>query len=342
MVTAVKRSPSALVCRAQQLVGMACLIFTFATAGSAGAAGTPSVANGSTAVVQRYVEVAPAETLAVQTTKDPKRASRGTVVLLPGPVGSAFALRHVTQSLAEQGFEVLVVDPLGMGASSRPQSADYALSAQARRVYKVLQQCIPDSARYAVAAVGTSATIALHLAAIDTRRVSGIVSVAGGGNDTQSTPGLRFALTFGRLLETSVGRAFGRRRFASTARDQSGDPSWVTNDAVSGYLRHVEQDVRGMFRVLKHMAESHETQPVQSRLPMIQAPVVLLVGDKPKVNAPTPAQIAVLANGLRQFRVDTLPGAGAMLHEERPRTIVQLLIDLSIPAHNGFTPVRAP
>ncbi|MBL0889687.1 MAG: alpha/beta hydrolase [Gemmatimonadaceae bacterium] len=242
-------------------------------------------------------------------------------MLLPGPIGSAFAYRHVVRALVDSGFHVVVVDPLGMGQSNRPHHADYALSAQAFRVRLVLGKVLPLHVPLVVAGIGTSATIALHLAAELPERVRGVVSVAGGGNDTQATSGLRLALAFSRVLSTPPGRAFARRRFAATMRAQSSDPTWVSHDVVGAYLEHAERDVRGVLRSLQRMADSKESQPIASRLPMVHAPVLLLIGSKAGVNAPTPVQVAALTRGLRQFRVDTLDGAAAMLHEERPVAI---------------------
>ncbi|MBL0940897.1 MAG: alpha/beta hydrolase [Gemmatimonadaceae bacterium] len=249
-------------------------------------------------------------------------------MLLPGPIGSAFAMRHIARALSDSGRHVVIIDPLGMGASSRSKHADYALSAQARRVHRAIDTVLPTNASFVVAGAGTSATIALHLAANMPDRVQGVVSIAGGGNDTQGTTGLRLALALSPLLDTPMGRAFARRRFASTARAQSADASWVTSASVAGYLGDAERDVRGTLSTLQRMADSQEPQPIGPRLPTIEAPVVLLVGDKPKVSSPMSAQRLALAGGLRQFRIDTLVGAGAMLHEERPRDIVAHLVRL--------------
>lgn len=264
------------------------------------------------------VPVAPDETLHVEVSQPTRRAPVGYALLLPGPIGSAFAFRHVVRSLVDSGFNVIVADPLGMGRSNRPERADYALSVQASRMRVMIDELLPPDMPFVTAGIGTSATIALHLAAEMPDRVRGVLSVAGGGNDGQATSGLRLALAFSRVLNTPPGRAFARRRFTATLRAQSGDQSWVSDDVVAGYLMHDERDVRGLLRSLQRMANSEETRPIAARLPAIRAPVTLVVGNKPGVNAPTPAQIATLTRGLRQFRVDTLVGAGAMLHEERP------------------------
>jgi pimeloyl-ACP methyl ester carboxylesterase len=106
-----------------------------------------------------------------------------------------------------------VIDPLGMGASTRPKGADYTLSAQAARIASVLEAELPAGVAVIVAAQGTSATIAYHLAAIDTTRIRGVVSIAGGPIDQQGTSGVRTALTklgAGATADQLVKAALGR------------------------------------------------------------------------------------------------------------------------------------
>src|SRR5690606_17565191 len=79
---------------------------------------------------RRFVVVAPAETLAVAVDGGDGRA----VVMVPGLLGAAYTFRHVRHALAEAGLRVVVVEPLGTGASSRPKHADYSLTAQSRRI----------------------------------------------------------------------------------------------------------------------------------------------------------------------------------------------------------------
>src|SRR5438270_10708402 len=77
--------------------------------------------------------VAQAETLQVTV------AGSGTpVVMLPGLFGSAYGFRRVAPALVDSGYRTIVVEPLGMGTSSRPANADYTLSAQADRVAAAL------------------------------------------------------------------------------------------------------------------------------------------------------------------------------------------------------------
>ncbi|MFN5581070.1 alpha/beta fold hydrolase [Gemmatimonas sp.] len=277
------------------------------------------------------VQVAPGERLSVRLNGMP--ALRGAasrvpthIVLLPGPVGSAFSMRHVSAALCAHGLPVLVIDPLGMGRSSRPTDADYSLAAQARRIAAVLDSV--GVARTLVVAHGTSATLALRLAAAAPERISGILSLAGGPIDRQETTGVRLALALAPLLDTPVGRAIGRRRFLAAIREQSAAPAWCTPDVAARYLAPIESDVRGTLRVLRAMQQAVEPSRIETELHRIRAPVRLLVGDHPTAHAPTAAQVALLQRQLARLRVDTITGAGTMLHEERADAVVAAVLEM--------------
>jgi pimeloyl-ACP methyl ester carboxylesterase len=250
------------------------------------------------------------------------------VLLLPGPVGSAFSMRSVVRALEARGIEPFVIDPLGMGASTRPKGADYTLSAQAARIGRVLEKELPAGVSVIVAAQGTSATIAFHLAATDTARIRGVISIAGGPIDQQGTPGVRTALTFAALLDNPIGRGFAKRRFVSALRDQSADDRWLTDEVVKQYVAPIEHDLRGLLRTLGAMQAAVEPFPIASRLARITVPVRLLVGDKPSASAPSAAQVLLLQRYLPRFALDTLRPGGTMLHEERAADVARAIDEM--------------
>jgi len=284
------------------------------------AAPTASVAPG-----ERRVMVAPSETLSVNGGASAMARGDIVVLLLPGPVGSAFSMRSVVRELQSRGLEPLVIDPLGMGASTRPKGADYTLSAQATRIAKVLKSELPTGVSVVVAAQGTSASIALHLGAIDTAHVRGIISIAGGPIDQQGTPGVRTALTFAALLDNPIGRSFAKRRFVAALREQSADARWLTDDVVKQYVAPIEHDLRGLLRTLGAMQASVEQHPIEGRLSQITVPVRLLVGDKASNSAPSAAQVSLLQANLKRFTLDTLHPGGTMLHEERAADVARAI-----------------
>jgi len=282
---------------------------------------------------------APGESLAVTRAEPYRAADTPVALLLPGPVGSAYSWRHVQQGLVARGHRVLIVDPLGMGASSRPRGADYSLSAQAMRIRAFLDHELPPSARVIVAGLGTSATIAMHLAAIDTARVAGIASLAGGPVDQQGTRTVRIALALAPLLQTRLGLAIGRRKFSSAVREQSADPSWFTTEVASTYLAPLERDVRGQLTVLKDMHEAREPHPIASRLGQVVAPMRLLLGDMPTPNAPSRDQVELLVHQVRKITIDTIRRAGTLMHEEQPADVVRVLDDMLRGARRPRPPI---
>lgn len=270
----------------------------------------------------------PGESLAVTRTDPGSAGDLPVALLLPGPVGSAYSWRHVQQGLIAHGHRVLIVDPLGMGASSRPRNADYALSAQATRIKAFLDHELPPSTRVVVAGLGTSATIAMHLAVIDSTRIAGVASLAGGPVDQQGTRTVRIALALAPLLQTRLGLALGRRKFAAAVREQSADPAWFTSDVATTYLAPLEKDVRGQLTVLKDMHDAKEPYPIASRLSRVVAPMRLLLGDTPTPNAPSREQVQLLMHQVRRITIDTIRHAGTLMHEERPADVVRVLDDM--------------
>jgi pimeloyl-ACP methyl ester carboxylesterase len=193
---------------------------------------------------------APAESLALVHLGERPSTTRPLMLLVPGPVGSAFSMRRIADLLEQRGHAVLIADPLGMGASTRPEGADYALSRQAERLRRLLDDAAPRGTPVLVAALGTSATIALHLAAIDTTRIRGVVSIAGGPVDRQGTRTLRLAMRLAPLLDNRLGKSIARKRFEAGARAQSQDDSWLTPEVLKAYVEPLERDIRGLFRTL--------------------------------------------------------------------------------------------
>src|SRR5207247_10232977 len=106
----------------------------------------------SASVSQAFmVPVALAESLSVET------AGRGApVVLIPGLFGSAFGFRKLVPLLVDAGYRTIVIEPLGVGASARPEKANYSLTAQADRIAAVLDSLHVRSALVLAHSIGGS------------------------------------------------------------------------------------------------------------------------------------------------------------------------------------------
>src|SRR2546430_657448 len=101
--------------------------------------------------------LSPAESVAVTVT-----GTGDPVVLVPGLLGSAFGYRAVIPLLTDAGYRAIVVEPLGIGSSARPEHADYSLTAQADRIAAALDRL---SVRHAiVVAHSLGASMAFRLA----------------------------------------------------------------------------------------------------------------------------------------------------------------------------------
>ena len=242
------------------------------------------------------------------------------VVLLPGLFGSAFSYRHVVPALVDSGYRTIVIEPLGMGTSSRPAGADYSLTAQADRIGVVLDWLHVRGAL--VVGHSTSASIALRLALRRPELVSGILSIDGGPAEEAAMPGFRRILRFAPLL-----RLFAtRRRMEKMVHDNfiksSGDTSWVTPDVVRGYADGATANAGATLDAFRGMADSREAQRLDAHLGHIRIPVLVLVGGAPHSGGVATAELAQLAATLVTFAADTIAGAGHFIMEERPEAVV--------------------
>src|SRR6476661_6937970 len=68
----------------------------------------------------------------------PPNDAASPVVLVPGLLGAAFTFRNLAPALSEAGHRVIIIEPLGIGGSSRPKDADYSLESQATRLGRAL------------------------------------------------------------------------------------------------------------------------------------------------------------------------------------------------------------
>lgn len=255
----------------------------------------------------RRIEVAPGETLAVH-----ESGQGPPVVIVPGLLGSAFGFRHVVPQLVEVGVRVIVIDPLGTGESTRPNRADYSLTAQASRIAEALDSMHIRRAVFVCHAV--SASICYRLALERPRLAAGIVSINGGPAEAAGTPGMRTALRFAPLLRLFGGRGMARGKVRGGLKDSSADPAWVTEDVVDGYVAPFD-DLGDVLDMLKAMNSSKEPEPITPRLDDLLMPVYLMVGASP-TSSIRADEIVALATSVREIELDSVPDAGQYIHEE--------------------------
>lgn len=259
--------------------------------------------------------VAPAETLAVT-----QLGTGPTVVFIPGLLGGAWGFRHVMGELAASGHHVVIVEPLGVGASSRPEDVDYSFTAQAARVAAVM-----DSMRLSdvlVVAHTVGAPIGYRLAIARPDLVSGIISINGGPAERLETPGVSTALALAPLLRLFGAEGRARKKLHEGLLGASGDSTWVTEEVVEEYGESYREDLWGTLRMLQRMSQAQDPEPLATNLSRIEVPVLLLLGAARPEPLP-PEELTILREGLARLTVQPVEGAGQYIHEEQPSIVVE-------------------
>jgi pimeloyl-ACP methyl ester carboxylesterase len=276
----------------------------------------------SDSVQARTVSVAPGEDIQVTA------AGAGTpVVLVPGLFGGAFGFRKLVPLLVAQGHRVIVVEPLGVGTSGRPERADYSLDAQALRVATVLDSLGIRQSLIVAHSVG--AAIAFRIAYRRPDLVRGLVSLDGGPAESAATPGLRRAAQWAPWVKLLGGVKLVRGKIRGALIKASGDTTWVTDEVVAGYTEGAARDLNGTLKAYLRMGESREREKLAPHLQEIRCPVHLVLGGAPHPEAMRAGELALLQARLPRLVVDTLAGAGHHLHEEQPAAVAAIVEQLS-------------
>ena len=266
-----------------------------------------------------YVVVAPAETMHVEAWAGTGRP----VAVVPGLFGGAFTFRKVLPLLAAEGFRPIVIEPLGTGFSSRPPKADYSLAAQSRRLAAVLDSL--NAGPVLVLAHSLGAAMAFRLAVERPDLVRGIVSLEGGPTEEATTPVFRDAMRYVPWVKALGGIKLIRRKIRGMLLDSSGDQSWVTEGVVLGYTLGEARDFDATLRAFLAMSRAREPAKLGPKLGDIACPVTLMVGTARHDGDVPPQEVQLMRQSLLSFAVDSQPGAGHYLQEERPAAVVAAL-----------------
>jgi haloalkane dehalogenase len=242
------------------------------------------------------------------------------VVFIPGLLGSAYGYRHLTSSLAADGYRTVVIEPLGMGGSDRPRRADYSLAAQAERVRAVLDSLGIRSAVVVAHSLGSS--IALHLAARHPERVRALVSIEGGVAETAMRPGLQKAMRWAPLIKIVASEDAVRPILARELRASSADGAWIADEVLAHYMADFAADVGATLDAFSGMADAQGPEGLAERLAEVRAPVVLMLGTAPHKGAPAQEEVALLASHIPTIAVEQVEGAGHFVHEEQPDAVL--------------------
>ena len=252
-----------------------------------------------------------------------------TVVLVPGLLGAAYSYRKVIPQLVAAGMNVIVIEPLGVGYSSRPKNGDYSLETQAARIERVMTELGVDSAIFVCHSVGGS--MCYRLALRSPQRVRGIVGLNAGADERAATSGLRFAMRFAPMLRV-LGSGSAKKRVRDGLIESSADPSWVTAEAMDAYTLPFT-DLSRALDALRGMSSAKEPLPLVPRLAELRKPVRLLVGAGGK--SMSAEDIEILTSRLADVQVERVAGAGQYIHEEAPGAVVEAVAALRAQLERG-------
>ncbi|HEX2249967.1 MAG TPA: alpha/beta hydrolase [Gemmatimonadales bacterium] len=265
------------------------------------------------------VSVAPGESLHVVS------AGNGApVVLIPGLFGSAFGYRHLLNQLPRLGYRAVVVEPLAVGSSGRPERADYSLTAQADRVAKAIGQI--EKTPVLLVAHSVNASTAMRLAVRHPRLVRGMVLLDGGPMEAAATRGFRRAMTYVPWIKWMGGMKRLRPRIRHDLIESSADSTWLTDAVLDGYTAGAGRDLDGTLKAYLRMAKAREPEKLRARLHEIRVPVRLLVGAVPHQGGISSDQIELLAKRVPHFVLERVPRAGHYLFEEAPHAVVAAIL----------------
>jgi pimeloyl-ACP methyl ester carboxylesterase len=171
----------------------------------------------------------------------------------------------------------------------------------------------------------------LRLAYLRPDLVRSLISLEGGPAETAVTPAFRRAMRFAPWIKLLGGVRLIRWKIRDELVASSGNAAWVTEDVVLGYTAAAARDLDGTLKAFLGMAESREHDKLRPHLGEIRCPVRLVVGGARHDGEVHPDELALLENTVPHFSLDSIPGAGHFLYEERPDAVLALVLAAAAP-----------
>ena len=277
------------------------------------------------------VPLTPTESLSVETA-----GSGEAVVLMPGLFGSAFGFRKLVPLLNDAGYRTIVIEPLGIGASARPEKANYSLAAQAERVAAVLDTLRVRGALLVGHSIGGAEAFRLAYRRPDL--VKGVISIESGPTEATITPAFKRALRFAPWIRLFGGVKLVRRKIRNLLLSSSGDSTWVTDDVIQAYTAAASRSLKATLKVYLAMANAREPEKLAPHLAEIHCPVRLLVGTARHEGGVGDEEVTLLQQTLRSFALDSAVGAGHFIQEEQPDAVVTAVGRLRASANPRLQP----
>jgi pimeloyl-ACP methyl ester carboxylesterase len=242
------------------------------------------------------------------------------VVLVPGLFGCAYGFRHLLDRLPRLGYRAIVIEPLAVGSSARPERSNYSLTSQADRIAAAIQRM--ESRPVLLVAHSMSGSIALRLAVRHPALVRGIVLLEGGPMETVATDGFRRAMRYAPWVKWLGGMKRLRPHLRRDLIASSGDSTWLDGRALEAYTAGAAADLDGTLKAYLRMARSREPEKLAPRLHELGIPVRLVLGAARHKGGIPSDQIALLASRVSRLSIDSVPGAGHHLQEEAPEAVI--------------------
>jgi 4,5:9,10-diseco-3-hydroxy-5,9,17-trioxoandrosta-1(10),2-diene-4-oate hydrolase len=232
----------------------------------------------------------------------------------PGATGVSNFARNAAH-LAEAGYESLMLDSLGYGASSKPTDVPYTLPRMAGAALRALDALALDR----VTLVGNSqgGAQALWIALHHPDRVKALVLMAPGGLEARET-----------YMELSGIRSMARCLYGPEGMTRDGlkrvllkqvvDPSWITEDLVDERWAAAQGQPLHVFR-------SMEVPDLSERLGEVRCPVLAFWGMEDVFCPPSGA--TKIARAVPNARVVLLPRCGHWVMVERAELFDRYVLD---------------
>jgi pimeloyl-ACP methyl ester carboxylesterase len=269
-----------------------------------------------------YIKVAPQESLRV-TSMGPQ--SGPTVVIIPGLLSPAYGFRQILPPLAQSGVRGIVIEPLGVGWSSRPENADYSHTSQGNRIGAVMDSLGVRSAVILGHSVG--GTMALRLATQRPELVEGLLLMDAAAVESPAVSGVKSALKYAWLIKLFAGRGRVRKEIRKGLVASSGDTTWITDEVIDGYTAGPAGDLGGVLRALKGMERSVEPDSLKPKLATLTVPARMLVGGAAHRGGAGEGRINALRARMPHMTSRIVFGAGLYIHEEQPEAVTGEIID---------------
>jgi len=247
------------------------------------------------------------------------------LLLLHGTGASTHSWRVLAPLLARHAG-VLALDLPGHGFSAAAQLDGATLPGMARDVAVLLRQLGLQPALIVGHSAGAAIAVqmALDAAAAGAAVPSAIVSLNGALLPLHGPAWLLFS----PLAKLLAAYRLVPQVFAWSAADQTrvrrlvaSTGSTLDDEGVALYGRLVRDPahVAGALTMMAHW----DLQALAARLPQLQTPLWLVIGERDRTLPPSHARR--VAARLPQARLHSLPGLGHLAHEEDPQAVLQLL-----------------